>query len=207
MPKKKEKHALPERAPKKSGKRGIGPIDPVADFDAPVTKPVEPKGSLLANNPPKPSVANGRFRAFYDKPFVTKVKDKILIALQITTPLEDEHEKIIPKIVADAFSDISKKGRTRINLRDIPAQHVTFFLTSDHKEDLITLPACKVVNANVAVIQRKGEGSTREVVRFSFRLQAVHSKELESFSTLNLANDFWLEMENSQEDLWDEGEG
>jgi len=207
MPKKKEKHALPERAPKKSGKRGIGPIDPVSDFDKPVTRAPEPKGSSLqADVPPAPSIANGRFKIFYDRPFITKIRDRILIALQITVPLEDEHAELLPKIVADAQHDVLKRGRKKIICNGIPAQHVSFFLTSDRKEELLTVPACKMINTNIAIVERKGEGSARKVTRLSFRLQAERSQPLATFAELNLANDFWVEMKESQESLWDEDE-
>src|SRR6266404_3123512 len=88
MPKKKEKHALPERAPKKSGKRGIGPIDPVADFDKPVTRAPEPKGSsLLVEQPPKPRIVGERMAVFYLKPlFGETPKGDITVSLAITLP-------------------------------------------------------------------------------------------------------------------------
>src|SRR6266403_3496319 len=113
MPKKKaSRSALPEKPPKRTGKRGVGPkLDPVADFDSPVKKdPPEAKGSLLANVPPAPSVANGRFKIFYDRPFWTKFKDRILVALQCSVPLEEGHANLLPKIIADAWHDVMKKG-------------------------------------------------------------------------------------------------
>jgi hypothetical protein len=196
------KDHLPRRAPKKTGKSGIKPLDADDDFDKPVTKQ-SPMGPLAADNPPQPSVMNGRIKVFYDKPVISKEKDSILIALKFTVPLEENHDKLLPKIVADAHHDLLKRGRSRMNLKDIPAQHAMLFLSSDNKEDLITMPACKMIGTNVAVVQRKGEGTARKVVRLAFSLQAPHSKVLANFAELNLANDFWLELEDSQEELWD----
>ncbi len=211
--------ALPKTAPKKTGKRGIKPLDPEADFDKPMKKEADPeaqlaeldkpapkKGSLLAEQPETPTVANGRIKVFYDKPHFSKYKDVVLIALQITVPLTEKHLKYIPKMIADAYHDVNKKGRSRINLRDIPPQHVEFYLESDRKEDVLTISAAKVVNANLSLIQRKGEGSARKVIRLALRFQAENFTEIDKFATKNLANDFWISMENTQEDLWDEEE-
>ncbi len=209
MPKKKaSRSALPERPPKRTGKRGVGPkLDPVADFDSPVKKdPPEAKGSLLANVPPAPSVANGRFKIFYDRPFWTKFKDRILVALQCSVPLEEGHANLLPKIIADAWHDVMKKGRTKIICNGIPAQSVTVFISSDHAEELLSIPACRMVNTNLAIVTRKGEGVSRRVTRLSFRLQAERSQPLANFAELNLQNDFWLTMRDSQETLWDESE-
>lgn len=216
---------MPDRknAPKKSGKKTLvgRPLDQDKDFDVPAIKAKEllaeldkptpkkevAKGSLLALQPDTPTVANGRIKVFYDKPHHSKYKDVILIALQITVPLTEKHLKFLPKIIADGFHDINKKGRSRMNFRDLPAQHVTFYLDSNRKEEVLSIPAAKMVSANLALIQQKGEGTARDVVRFAFQLQAEHSKPLETFAALNLANDFWVEMENTQESLWDEEEG
>lgn len=214
---KKAKGHLPDKknAPKRTGQRGIKPpLDPVEDFEKPVKTGEEAvaeldkpkaKGSLLADNPPKPTVANGRMKVFYDKPFTTKVKDKILIALACTVVLEKEHDELLPKIIADAHRDM-RKGRTRINLTDIPAQSVSFFLesTTPADEALIEIEACRMINTNLAIVQRKGEGSTRSVVRLSFRLQTVREAHLVEWASLNLANDHWIELSESQGTLWDD---
>jgi len=206
-----------KKAPKKTGKRGITPLDPVKDFDTPVKKdpekqleeldkPPVKKGSLLIEQPDTPTVANGRMKVFYDKPHFSKYKDVVLIALQCTVPLTEKHLSLLPKIVADGYHDVNKKGRSRINLKDLPNQFVQFFLESDRKTASLTLKAAKIIGANLAVIQRKGEGSARKVIRFAFRFQTEDSDTINTFATKNLANDFWIEMENTQDDLWDEDE-
>ena len=162
--------------------------------------------ALMADNPSKPTVMNGRMKVFYDKPHFTKSKDHILVALQLSIPLEQEHDDLLPKIIIEAHKDVLKRGRKRILLNGLPAQHASIYLTHDDEEELVVLPACKLVSANVALVERKGEGSSRKVVRFSFRLQAEYSRSLAIFAESNLQNDFWLVMKESQESLWDEDE-
>lgn len=199
-------------APK--GKRGLTlsnadaatPGDPAKQLEE-LDKAPQKKGSLLIEQPETPTVANGRMKVFYDKPHFSKYKDVVLIALQCTVPLTEKHLKLLPKIVADGYHDVNKKGRSRINFKDLPNQSVEFFLESERKGASLSLKAAKIIGANLAVIQRKGEGSARKVIRFAFRIQTEDSDTINTFATKNLANDFWVSMENTQEDLWDEDEG
>ena len=201
--KKISKH-LPNVPPKKSGKRGINPLDFDEDFSKPVTRQT-PMGPLSVAQPNVPAIANGRMQIYYDRPIFSRVKDHILVALQCSVPIEEGHADLLPKIIEDARKDVLKKGRTRINMNgSLPAQHAALYLSSDIDEELVTLAACKLVNVNVALIERKGEGTARTVVRLSFRLQAEFSRPLATFAEANLQNDFWLTLKDSQEPLWDE---
>jgi len=198
------KSLLPKKPPKKTGKRGIKPLDADEDFDKPVTQQTSMEVGLKADNPPTPAVANGRMKVFYDRPIFSKYKDVVLIALQFSVPLDKEHDPLLPKVVADAHRDLLKKGRVKINLNGIDAQHAMLFLSSDIEEEIAALPACKMTNVNIAMIERKGEGRARKVARLSFRLQSERSEPLAHFAEMNLDNDFWLQLKASQESLWDE---
>lgn len=211
MSRKKEKHALPERAPKKSGKRGIGPIDSVSDFDKPVTRSMvkkdapEPKGSLLADNPPAPKIVGDRMEVFYLKPIFGKTpKGDITVSLAITLPVEEDHDGLLPKIVHDGYKDILKKARKAINFSELPGQRAEFYISSDAKEESLVLPAAKMLSTSLALIQRKGEGEARKVVRLSFRLQVKLSREVAHFAENNLQNSFWMKLSETQEQLFDE---
>ena len=215
-PRRRPEDTLPTQRPKKTGSRGIGPLDVEKDSNATAVKAPDPeqqlatldkqapaKGSLLAEQPASPTVVNDRMKVFYDKPHHSKYKDVILIALQMSVPLTEKHLKLLPRIVADGYADINKKGRSRITFKNLPNQAVNFYMDSDTKKPSLSIEAAKIVGANLAIIERKGEGSAREVIRFAFRLQSEHNESLETFSGLNLANDFWLEMEDTQAELWD----
>jgi len=162
-------------------------------------------GSLLAEQPPKPKVVGDRFEVFYIKPIFAKTtKGDITVSLATTVPLENEHDGLLPKIIHDAYKDILKKGRTGMNLNGIPGQHAAFYLTPDIKEESLVLPAAKMTNVSLALVQRKGEGESRKVIRLSFRLQVKLSAEVARFAEHNLANNFWLSLKDSEETLWDE---
>jgi hypothetical protein len=195
--------------PKRTGKKGIGPpLDPSDDFDTPTRKEPEAQqahGSLLAEQPPKPKVVGNRFEVFYLKPIFAKTpKGDITVSLAITLPLEDSHDGLLPKIIHDGYRDITKKGRKGMTFTELPGQHAAFYLTSDIKEESLVLPAAKMINASLALVQRKGEGEARKVIRLSFRLQVKLSKEVAHFAEHNLGNNFWLSLKETEEPLFDE---
>jgi hypothetical protein len=221
-PEKGEEEGQPARKtppPKKSGKRGLtlanavhsAALDPGADFDTPTRKETEAEpqpqahGSLLVEQPPKPKVVGDRFEVFYLKPIFAKTpKGDITVSLAITLPLEDSHDGLLPKIIHDGYRDITKKGRKGMTFTELPGQHAMFFLTSDIREESLVLPAAKMINASLALVQRKGEGEARKVIRLSFRLQVKLSKEVAHFAEHNLGNNFWLSLRETEEPLFDE---
>lgn len=208
------KSHLPKRAPKKTGKSGIGPkdepLDPVKDFDTPTRKEpetTEAQGSLLPTppKPQKPTVVGQRFEVFYDKPIFGKHKDVVTVALQCTTALEKDHVPLLPKLIRDAYHDVTKKGRKSSALKDadVPGQHAVFFLSSDIDDSLLVLPAAKLSKNILSEVQRKGEGVSRTVIRWAFRLQVKLSREVAHFAENNLQNSLWLSVKDTQESLFD----
>src|SRR5262249_4497453 len=130
---------------------------------------------------------------------------KKLVSLRFTVPLEDEHDDVLPKIVLDGYKDVKKKGRSGMRFNGkIPGQCVDIYLSQDIKEEALTLPAAKFTSSRIDIIERKGEGATRQVIRLSFTLQVEQSHEVRNFASENHGNNFWLEMEDTQEPLFDE---
>lgn len=201
-----KKSHLPDRkhAPKKTGKRLPPPEDPAEKLVTTQTEMKVGPGTLLVEQPEKPGIANGRFRVFYDKPTFKKFKEEVpLISLRFSVPLEKGHDPLLPKIAAEAHRDLSKRGRDLIRLKDIPAQHALLFISEHHATEIAALPACKMMG-NIAVVERRGEGTSRKIVRLAFQLQTVRSESLAHFAEMNMGADFWLQLRDTQERLWDE---
>lgn len=214
--KKTEGSLLPSKknAPKKTGKR-LAPPEDKKDLEEQagklttiVTKQGE--GSLQADNPPKPKVVGDRMEVFYLKPYFQKsAKGDLSVSLAFSIALEKEHKELLPKIVGDAYHDILKKGRKSMTLRAVPGQRVEIFISHDVKEPVLFLPAAKVTNAALALIERKGEGAARRVIRFSFRLQVpipanAKSDTVSYFAERNLQNSFWAKVEDADPKLFED---
>lgn len=212
-----ERH-LPDRknAPKKTGpKRGVGgvqPLDESKDFDQPTKKTPEkdedqPELLETPAAPPKPTVVKGRFEATILPPIYSsapKSGDK-LISIRVSLALTDDHKKIFPKIVEDSWGWVRKPNRPKATI-NMPAQTARFYLAHDVDEEEIGLPIAKVTNANLAVIQKKGDGTALKIIRFQFRLQVPWSAQVSKFVDSHYNVKLWLEMKTTQEKLFDEEE-
>jgi hypothetical protein len=206
---------------KKTGKRLPYPADPEDPKDNPekqietlttvVTKQ-QATGSLVADNPPKPKVVGDRFEAFYLKPhFAKSPKGDLSVALAFSVALEKEHKELLPKIVAEAYHDVLKKGRKSMTLNGIPGQRVSVYLSHDSKGEILFLAAAKLTSASLALVERKGEGAARKVIRFSFRLQVPlpagsKTDDVSYFAERNLQNSFWIKLEEADPALFEEDE-
>lgn len=217
--------------PKKTGKSGIGPkYDPADQSEAesttlsttlaaaadaveePAGELVDTKeGSLMVAQPPKPVVVGDRVEAHFLKPtFSRTAKGKRLVSLHITFPMTDEHTEdgLLPKRIRDDWSLMTKHGRTTLGLGGIPGQRVCFFLSSDAPEDdpKLVLPAAQVTNVSLAVVQKKGDGEAKKVIRLSFRLLVPVSHEVAEFVEMNYGANYWIKLEESQDKMFDEGD-
>jgi hypothetical protein len=210
-----ERH-LPDRknAPKKTGpKRGVGgvrPLDESKDFEQPTKKAEEedqPELLETPKEPPKPTVVKGRFEATILPPIYSsapKSGDK-LISIRVSLALTDEHEKMFPKIVEESWKWVKKPNRPKTSI-NMPAQTARFYLAHDVEEEELGLPIAKVTNANLAVIQKKGDGTALKIIRFQFRLQVPWSAQVSKFVDSHYNLKLWLEMKTTQEKLFDEGD-
>lgn len=201
-----KKPHLPKTAPKKTGKRGIGPLDPEKDFDTPTKKPVQAE-LLKVPEEKKQVVANDRILAHYVKPHFQKKKagDRT-ISLELSFFLTEEHEEHIPKQIREDWKFMQRRGKKRLDIIDVPGQVVKFWLTSDDKEEALVLPAAKVTHVSLQVVEAKGTGQKQKVIRLSFRLEVKMTADVGRFAEWNYGEALWIVMHETQESLFDEEE-
>lgn len=202
---------LPAHPPKKTGKRGIGPTpDPVAEPKEVESQPkVKERGtSLLVEQPKKPKVVKERFEVFFLKAVPSKNhKGILLMGLRLTTPVEKEHMDVLPKMIRRAYENSGQRGWAGEKLRDVPAHAIDFYLTHDMKEPVLEIKAAQLLGVRLDLVQRKGEGESRKVVRLTMMVQAKQSREIGAFAINNHSNSFWIEMHEVEPELLGLDEG
>lgn len=212
----KKKKAVPAKRvvpPKRTGKAGIGPLlddEPNVKPNSAAAHNLSEQGELIEAPEPQPAVVKGRFMANFLKPIFSKAPKSgdRLISLHMVVMLTKDHEdgEVIPREIKAGWHFVAKNGRKRLDL-DVPAQHVRFCLSSDEDGDeLLALPAAKVTNCSIAIVQKKGEGEAVKQVRLSWRYQVPWSKQVEQFAASNYGATYWLMTHNTEEKLWDEAE-
>jgi hypothetical protein len=196
-----EKSLLPDKkhAPKKTGKRGVHPPK------AKAKKKEKPLGgaSLFAKQPAKPTVIGDRFQAFYLGPVLKEVKGKKTVGLRLSVELTQDHEKLLPDIMLRGYKNVLKKGQAGSKMRDIPAQNVRLYLSQDTKEEAVALLNAGVLQANINVIEKKGEGETRTIIRLIFIARVKHSRTVASWADDSYGASYWVTMEEVEPDLLD----
>jgi hypothetical protein len=201
------KKLLPDRrnAPRKTGKRGIGPLDPTKDFDNPVNKKAvaEAKGSLLAEQPPRKVVVGDRMEVFFERVTVTKPKDKVLVTFRCTVPLEKDHEKLLPDLVVKKFHTIAGLKSCSIKPDELDPCAAKFYMAHDIDVVALDLPAARLTGVSLAEIERTGEGTAHKVIRLSLGLCVPLADGLLHFAH-NIKNNLWLKLEEANPGLFEE---
>lgn len=108
MTKKNPAKHLPTKAPKKTGQRGIKPLDPVEDFEAPTFVPPEPE-------PP----TSEEVKEFLDGAAATreKRKEKVKKPQVVKDPQRGKTERL-PGMEDSAIEDLEDCAREYANTRD-----------------------------------------------------------------------------------------
>ena len=195
---------------KKSGKRTmVGPLDVEADFHDPVKAPPAQQELLTPPEPePVPAVQGDRMMVQYVKPTFRKSKaGNRIVSLELSLPVTEEHQDLLPRSVREGWKFIGKNGNKRLDIVDVPHQIARFWLTHDDKEEMLTLPIAQVSHVSLQVVESRGAGKKTKAIRFSFRLSVPLSAEVAKFSEWRFGDTMWLYMAESQEEMFpEEGE-
>jgi hypothetical protein len=188
------KNKLPKTAPKKTGKRGINPID---DFETPVKKDEPEQQELLKVHQPTPAVQHGKMAAHFVKyvPDRTKNRDKVVF-LDFSLELEDAHLGKLPKEIEDAWKDLKNGSIKRIDPNGIGSQNLSISLVPDGSVDLEVVAA--MPKTSISRIVSKGRGKERKVTRLQMRFLTNFTKDVEQFCSNAYDETTWLLLEESQ---------
>src|SRR5882724_9292937 len=112
-PKRNAGATLPKHAPKKTGRRGIKPLDAVEDFETPVKKEPAQQELLGVPETERVSVEHGKMAVHFVRFTPDRSKDRNrVVYLDLSLELEDAHEGRLPREVQDAWKDL-KRGSVK----------------------------------------------------------------------------------------------
>lgn len=203
---KKAKPKLPKHAPKKTGKRGVGPkpLDEKEDFDTPTTKP---QGELLVpvEEQRTPAIQHGKMGVHFVRFVPDRSKDhNRVVFLDFSLELEDAHKGRLPKEIEDAWDDLKRGSVKRIDPDGIGSQNLSLFLVPDGKVDLEVVAA--VSKASISRVTAKGKGKTRKTTRLQIRFLTSYTDDVQRFCVNAYDETIWTTFEASQRSFGDEEE-
>lgn len=200
MTKKSVADHLPAKAPKKTGKRGIKPLDVDKDFHEAVKK--EPQQAELLKVPAEkiPAISNGKMALHFVRFVPDRSKDRNrVVNLDFSLELEDEHAKKLPREILDAWKDLKSGNFKRVDPDGIGPQNLSLSLVPDAKADLDVVAA--VTRATVSRITQKGKGKSRKITRLQMRFLTSFTDDVEHFCANAFDETVWGIIEESQQEL------
>lgn len=169
-------------------------------------KPAEQQ-SLLETDAEAPStVKNGYLAAEFVKPHTERDKnDKAFVGIEISFPLLGEHrgENILPRRVIEVWDGLVNLGVDNISVDGVPAQVVELALAPDaiEKATTLKLPFAEITNAQITVVEAKGDGKAKDVTRLKFRVKVEWDSDVWRFAGKHFAHTVWLKMQQAQGSL------
>ncbi len=183
--------------------RKVKPLNQKKDFDEPTRKASPEQGTLVEIPPKEPEqlVQNDRMKVSYVRPhFDRNKKGNRYVALELSQVVTAQHINLLPEIVMDAWSDITKKNRTRLDLKGVPSQIVKLYLAHDIGEAALEMPIAKITHVSLQLIEETGTGKANKVIRLRYRLRVPLSRDVAHFSEWNFGDTYFLVMDEAAGD-------
>ncbi len=180
-------------------------LDPKKDFDKPTRKEPEQLSddALVADNPAAemPSqIRNGFMAVNYVKPHFDVDKDKRTAALEFSLELTEGHRSVLPNKLLKEWDYISKGTCKLLDVIGVGAQHFDLRLAPDDKESDLE-DNVLIEKIRLQVIENKGTGDAKDIIRLSFRLVCDLTQNVERFACRNFGKTVWLKMQACQGEL------
>lgn len=174
------------------------PLNPKRGFNEPTHRPPAAQGTLVEIPPKEPEklVENNRMKVSYVKPhFDRNKKGNRFVSLECSHAVTAIHKDLLPEIIIEAWQDIVKKNRTRLDLKGIPSQMAKFYLSHDIGEAALEIPAARITHVSLQVIEETGTGKANKVIRLRYRLRVPLSRDVAHFSEWNFGDQYYLVMD------------
>jgi hypothetical protein len=183
-------------------KRSTQKLDPNADFEEPVrTEPEQLSAEELeAENEEKREptrIINGFMAINYVKPHFDIEKDKRSVAMEFSVELTEDHRDLLPDSVVSEWRHI-EEGTCRLSeVSGVGAQSFDLRLAPDGAETELQ-DSAPIEKIRLQVIEDKGTGDAKDIIRLSFRLVCALNPTVERFACRHYGSTIWLKMGDVQ---------
>ena len=147
------------------------------------------------------AVRNGQMFVKFVRVKLDSDDDGRRLGLEISFPLTDEHNGMLPKQIKHALDFIKEGGAKLVRVTEIPPQSIELRMAPDMDETLLSKHGMTIESATVSLVEQTGEGKAEDVIRFSFTAWMELTKEALEFAAFNFDSNLWLSMERTQGNL------
>ena len=149
------------------------------------------------------AVRNGQMFVKFVRAKLDKEKEVRTLGLEISFPLTEEHDGLLPKQAKHAWDFIEEGGAKLVRVTEIPRQSIELRMAPDMDETLLAKHGMTIESATVSLVEQTGEGKAEDVIRFSFTAWMELDKDALEFAAFNFDSNLWLRMERTQGNLLD----
>jgi hypothetical protein len=134
------------------------------------------------------------------KPHLDVAKDKRTAALEFSLELTEDHRSLLPKKVVEEWDHIKQGNNELLDVVNVGAQHLDLRLAPDDDETDLEDNA-PVERIRLQVIEAKGTGDAKDIIRLSFRLVCDLTQNVERFACRNFGKTVWIKLQACQGEL------
>jgi hypothetical protein len=187
-------------------KRAPRKLDPKADFNEPTKKnPEEPEQLVAEELQTEPAempsrIVNGFMAVNFVRPHFEIEKDNRSVALEFSLELTNDHRSLLPAKILNEWEHI-EEGTCRLSeVIGVGTQRFDLRLAPDDEESDLEQDS-PVQKIRLQVIEDKGSGASKDIIRLSFRMLCDLTPVVEKFACRNFGGVIWLKMDQIQSEL------
>lgn len=172
--------------------------------------PAEEQQDLPMDMPEVPKVVrNGKMLAEFVRPHFEKEEagDR-WVGFEFAFPLTIEHEKpenegCLPTEVFEEWQHIKLGNVTLIKVTSVESQTLAVGLVPDDSEHDLILTNAVITHPVLQIVEEKGKGKGKKVVRFSFRAVVPQIEGIARFAVDHHGDPVWINLQRAQETLFE----
>lgn len=169
---------------------------------APNPKKEPPKQLLKIAKQPTPAIQNDRMSAHFIGFRAHRLKNRTrVVTMRFSLDLEDAHSGKLPDKIEAQWKHFKRGGVKLSQPENIETQHVKISIAPDQDPFTLTADVPKVVLTHVV---EKGKGNARLVIRLEIHLLTTYTADVAEFCRATSDETVWLELDESQDSLFDD---
>ena len=147
---------------------------------------------------PQPTVEHNRMYAKFVKAHPILEDDERFLGFELSFALTEDHRGILPSVVEDQWDHVARGHVKRSDVIGIAPCTIEIALVADSDEGSIVIQQASIARATLSVIEEKGSGEAKKVLRFSFRALAPVTKQVALFAAYHFSDMVWIKFSEIQ---------
>jgi len=158
---------------------------------------------------PPTTVINGHMMATYVKPHYDTDEDTLIVGMEFSIPLRDEHRTLIPRNVKRAWEYLDESKETLVKTKAENTRPQTVYVKLDPKDGdekpnvLLHLKGARLRNGIISVVESKGSGKISRDTRYSFQIIGEVGSTVCYFADNYYTKKVWLYMADTEPETED----